>query len=695
MHTLASRTASNKHCAIKKSRNGGMPSYTLHSPQRAIIRSILNSSEVQPKLTIGAPSDRYEQEADRVADQVMNLQNPKEQRQQAFGKQESKLQRSAATENGTPDIQRLCPECEKDFQRQAAPEEATEDQSVQTKPAPNQTPSVSDKVQSQIQSLEGSGQPLPHSEREYFEPRFGFDFSNVRIHTDVNAAESAHTIGATAYTIGRHIVFGDSQFTPGTRTGQQLIAHELTHAVQQSGTDITVQRKPSKTVPLNVKAPFEGRILSSSELKASKLRSKAYRYTGQLEAKVCDIPDPAKAHCWELSPGSKVRVTGIRMVPVLEKASGIWIEGGAGWYKIEWPKAPSGYGFVLGVFVESLPKAEKPPTSESPEETKPETSGTPATEAPKPSVPPPIAAPVPGVSPPTPSPLAILDMTAVLSMLRDSRRKGSLQTIIDNARHMESGKHRVIAASLAVKNEVLATGSRIPEEMAELRKLLTILSKKDRGTILAQFPDAAVPVAPTVPVGGIPIPPGSPYAALPKPLLDTLYLSFADRMIGMPNSRENLDNAFWGSRPRDIWDALLAMGSGVKVVKQIYERWLASGVSWSHVRSIRNVWSGTSIGFNFNSMNVSLLRKEVESSNNFCRDTLGGELYHALFEASAPCWREVVKPNTPGLHFCLGGKIPSVHIDPHQVVEFREKDDGSCNYDWKAVREHYKDLGWL
>lgn len=79
-----------------------------------------------------------------------------------------------------------------------------------------------------------SGQPLPLPVKDFFEPRFGHDFSRVRIHTDARAAESASAVGAQAYTVGRDVVFGAGQFAPGTSAGNRLLAHELAHVVQQS-----------------------------------------------------------------------------------------------------------------------------------------------------------------------------------------------------------------------------------------------------------------------------------------------------------------------------------------------------------------------------------------------------------------------------------------------------------------------------
>jgi len=83
--------------------------------------------------------------------------------------------------------------------------------------------------------LSSSGQPLDAGTRAFMEPRFGHDFSQVRVHTDARAAESAQAVNALAYTVGRDVVFGTGQYAPGTSDGKRLIAHELSHVVQQSG----------------------------------------------------------------------------------------------------------------------------------------------------------------------------------------------------------------------------------------------------------------------------------------------------------------------------------------------------------------------------------------------------------------------------------------------------------------------------
>lgn len=85
------------------------------------------------------------------------------------------------------------------------------------------------------QVLDSSGQPLDASTRSFMEPRFDHDFSGVRVHTDTRAAESAEAVNAHAYTVGNDVVFAPGQYQPGTESGNAVLAHELSHVVQQDG----------------------------------------------------------------------------------------------------------------------------------------------------------------------------------------------------------------------------------------------------------------------------------------------------------------------------------------------------------------------------------------------------------------------------------------------------------------------------
>ena len=199
-----------------------------HGPEanarQAAIRRILHSTGAQVKLTIGQPGDKYEQEADRVADAVMHMPEPGVQRQvepEEEEEEEEILQTKPLVDQITPFVQRQV--------------EEEEEEMLQAKSREDSTPEVSNDLESQINAIKGGGRPLAESERAYFEPRFGTDFSQVRVHTDTWADESARVVNARAFTVGQHIVFREGHYAPGTSSGQHLLAHELVHTVQQAG----------------------------------------------------------------------------------------------------------------------------------------------------------------------------------------------------------------------------------------------------------------------------------------------------------------------------------------------------------------------------------------------------------------------------------------------------------------------------
>ena len=115
-------------------------------------------------------------------------------------------------------------------QRQPGEEE---EELLQTKEIPGHSPQVTPGVASEIASMRGGGQPLPAAERAFFEPRFGYDFRNVRIHTGEQAAKAARAVSAKAFTVGRDVVFDNGMYNAGTASGRKLLAHELTHVIQQ------------------------------------------------------------------------------------------------------------------------------------------------------------------------------------------------------------------------------------------------------------------------------------------------------------------------------------------------------------------------------------------------------------------------------------------------------------------------------
>jgi Domain of unknown function (DUF4157) len=132
------------------------------------------------------------------------------------------------------------------------------DRQIQRKPDASQESRTSGSTnESYLASLSG-GETLSGKEKQFFESRFGHDFSNVRLHTDSRANESANNVNAVAYTLGNNIVFGRDQYQPGTESGKRLLAHELTHVMQNStGTQQheTIRRAPKENpAPPKIKA---------------------------------------------------------------------------------------------------------------------------------------------------------------------------------------------------------------------------------------------------------------------------------------------------------------------------------------------------------------------------------------------------------------------------------------------------------
>ncbi|MBW4599437.1 MAG: DUF4157 domain-containing protein [Calothrix sp. FI2-JRJ7] len=265
----------------------------------------------QAKLTVNKPGDVYEQEADRVAQQVMQpMSNPAGQQQlqqQSAPQEEEQLQTKPLANSITPVVQReAMPDEEQEIQtkplvnsitpvvqREAMPDEEQEiqtkplvnsitpvvqreampdeEQEIQTKPLVNSiTPVVqreampeeeeqvqmksmvqrksaeagmapTSDVESSIKGARGSGQPMADDIRQPMEQAFGANFSGVKIHTDSRSHELNQAVQARAFTTGSDIFFRQGEYSPGSNGGKELLAHELTHVVQQSGG--AVQRK--------------------------------------------------------------------------------------------------------------------------------------------------------------------------------------------------------------------------------------------------------------------------------------------------------------------------------------------------------------------------------------------------------------------------------------------------------------------
>ncbi|MGB3615225.1 MAG: DUF4157 domain-containing protein, partial [Elainellaceae cyanobacterium] len=174
-------------------------------------------SPIQPKLRVGAVGDRYEQEADRVADQVMRMPEPSGRSPSVRSQAPQSLQRQTVASEMT-----------------VSEQEDEEDVAVQTKSNAGSAIAAPD-VEMQLKAGRGGGQPLNASTSQFMASRFSHDFGNVRVHTDSRAAQMNQRLNAQAFTHGQHLYFGQGQYQPQTRSGQRLIAHELTHVVQQTG----------------------------------------------------------------------------------------------------------------------------------------------------------------------------------------------------------------------------------------------------------------------------------------------------------------------------------------------------------------------------------------------------------------------------------------------------------------------------
>jgi hypothetical protein len=169
---------------------------------------------LQAKLMINQPGDAYEVEADSVADQVMRMPEAHVQRKCACG--------------GTCDD---CKDEEPHLQRAAASSVPAVSSGLADAPA-----HVGD-------VLGSGGEALDASTRVYMESRFGHDFAAVRIHRDAGAAASARAVATHAYTVGRDIVFASGQYTPETTAGRRLLAHELSHVLQQRDGAAVIMRQ--------------------------------------------------------------------------------------------------------------------------------------------------------------------------------------------------------------------------------------------------------------------------------------------------------------------------------------------------------------------------------------------------------------------------------------------------------------------
>ncbi|HSD85247.1 MAG TPA: DUF4157 domain-containing protein, partial [Anaerolineae bacterium] len=216
-------------------------------------------TSIQTKLTVGAAHDPYEEEADQVAEQVMRLpalsfdapaggDNPDDKGhpiQRALDEEEE-LQTKPLASTITPLVQRIPA---KDDEDEAQPESqvqrvADEETELQTKRVTAADSfEMGDDFEGRVAATRGGGAPLPAEVRTFMEPRFGADFSSVRVHADSESAQLNRAVSAQAFTLGHDVYLGEGKTDLSSDSGKQLLAHELTHVVQQGSASPIISRQ--------------------------------------------------------------------------------------------------------------------------------------------------------------------------------------------------------------------------------------------------------------------------------------------------------------------------------------------------------------------------------------------------------------------------------------------------------------------
>ncbi len=189
----------------------------------------LQKTSIQLKLSIGSSDNPLEQEADAMADTIMRMP------EQNF-------------------IQRKCSHCEEEEKVQRKPLASF----IQRKESSSDAV-ASDAISSQINSSRGSGSNMDNQTQSFMQSRFGTDFSDVKIHTGNESSQLNRELGAKAFTVGNDIYFNEGQYNPGSGGGKHLLAHELTHTIQQGAVlQNKTLRRQIKTIPVtafNINTP--------------------------------------------------------------------------------------------------------------------------------------------------------------------------------------------------------------------------------------------------------------------------------------------------------------------------------------------------------------------------------------------------------------------------------------------------------
>lgn len=231
----------------------------LHSGQHNEVMAALRAASVQPKLSVSQANDKFELEADKVAEKVVSIPDSKLQQN------DQSLHSKTEVNHAIKPIKSPTLASDETNEQSEAKESELDEEVVQTQswfqpaisnivggtPTGNDANISSATLSGALKNILSRGRPLTKIARNYFEPRMGSDFSKVRLHTGSHASKLANSINAKAFTHGQHIVFSEHQYAPDTLTGKRLLAHELTHVIQQKGRTSTVlNRAPADKDPV-------------------------------------------------------------------------------------------------------------------------------------------------------------------------------------------------------------------------------------------------------------------------------------------------------------------------------------------------------------------------------------------------------------------------------------------------------------
>ena len=224
--------------------------HTITHLQRTIGNRAVGQLLLQRKMTVGPVNDQYEQEADSVAKQVIgNISSqPITQRQE----DEEEVQTKRESNSSLPSISRLQRQEDEEEMQAKRLQRQEDEEEIQAKGEVGLEGSELDNdVEDKVQSAKSGGKPLDKTVRRSFENAFGTNFSGVKIHTGGQANTLNRNLNARAFTTGHDVFFRDGEYNPTSNSGKELLAHELTHVVQQTGapqSSKTISKKPNHTI---------------------------------------------------------------------------------------------------------------------------------------------------------------------------------------------------------------------------------------------------------------------------------------------------------------------------------------------------------------------------------------------------------------------------------------------------------------